>query len=151
MIGPGTGIAPFRSFLAQRDATGAGGKNWLFFGEQQFATDFLYQTEIQNWFDTGVLSKVNTAFSRDQQQKIYVQHRIKKHAKEFFDWIEDGAIIYVCGSREPMSSDVERAIIDVVQEHGGMNHDNAQAYVQKLKEDERYVQDVYWLYWNFLI
>jgi sulfite reductase (NADPH) flavoprotein alpha-component len=143
MIGPGTGIAPFRSFLAQRDATGAGGKNWLFFGEQQFATDFLYQTEIQNLIDTGVLSKVNTAFSRDQQQKIYVQHRIKKHAKDFFNWIENGALIYVCGSREPMSADVERTIVDVVEEYGGMSQADAQGYVQQLKDEERYVQDVY--------
>ena len=94
MIGPGTGIAPFRSFIAQRDTTGATGKNWLFFGEQHFATDFLYQTEIQNWFETGVLTKVNTAFSRDQDEKVYVQHKMLQHGAEFFEWLEAGSYVY---------------------------------------------------------
>ncbi|MEJ7912252.1 MAG: flavodoxin domain-containing protein [Chitinophagaceae bacterium] len=143
LIGPGTGIAPFRSFLAQRDATGATGRSWLFFGDQQFATDFLYQTEIQNWHDTGVLTKVNTAFSRDQKDKIYVQHRIRNNAPEFFEWIEKGAQIYVCGTRDPMSTDVEQTIIEVVQEQGMMDITEAREYVQKLKDTERYVQDVY--------
>ena len=101
MIGPGTGIAPFRSFLAHRDATGASGKNWLFFGDQHFTTDFLYQAELQNWFDTGVLSRINTAFSRDQAEKVYVQHKIKKWGKDFFEWLENGASVYVCGAKEP--------------------------------------------------
>ncbi|MEI9934923.1 MAG: hypothetical protein WDM71_08750 [Ferruginibacter sp.] len=91
MVGPGTGIAAFRSFLAERDATGASGRNWLFFGEQHFASDFLYQTEIQNWHETGVLTNVNVAFSRDQKEKIYVQHKMLEHGAELFDWINKGA------------------------------------------------------------
>jgi sulfite reductase (NADPH) flavoprotein alpha-component len=91
MIGPGPGIAPFRSFIADRDATGAAGKNWLFFGDQKFASDFLYQTEIQNWWQTGVLTKVNVAFSRDQKEKVYVQHKMRRYGAEFFEWLEEGA------------------------------------------------------------
>lgn len=99
MIGPGTGIAPFRSFLAHRDATGATGRNWLFFGEQHFVTDFLYQTELQNWLQTGVLNKLNVAFSRDQKEKLYVQHKMFQYGTELFNWLNNGASIYVCGKR----------------------------------------------------
>ena len=143
MIGPGTGIAPFRSFLAHRDATGANGRNWLFFGDQHFVTDFLYQTELLNWFDTGVLTKLNVAFSRDQKEKIYVQHRMLQHGKELFDWIEGGASIYVCGAKEPMSVDVEAALVQIVQEHGGKSKEGAEAYIAALKEADRYLKDVY--------
>jgi sulfite reductase (NADPH) flavoprotein alpha-component len=143
MIGPGTGIAPFRSFLAHRDAEGSSGKNWLFFGDQQFATDFLYQTEVQNWFDTGVLTQVNTAFSRDQPHKVYVQHKIKEQAESFWSWLEEGAHIYVCGSKEGMSRDVETAILNVIQNEGGMTENAALDYLQALKEESRYLQDVY--------
>ncbi|MDP4217447.1 MAG: flavodoxin domain-containing protein [Bacteroidota bacterium] len=118
MIGPGTGIAPFRSFLAERDATGASGRNWLFFGDQHFTTDFLYQTEIQNWIETGVLTRVNTAFSRDQQEKVYVQHKIARHGADFFEWLEGGAFVYLCGAKDPMSEDVEKALLDVIRQHG---------------------------------
>lgn len=143
MIGPGTGIAPFRSFLAERDATGAEGRNWLFFGDQCFVTDFLYQTEIQNWADTGVLTNVHLAFSRDQQSKIYVQHRMLEYAADLWQWINEGAYIYVCGTRAPMSTDVENALIQIVQNYGGKSVAEAFSFVEKLKEEGRYLLDVY--------
>ncbi len=143
MIGPGTGIAPFRSFIAERDATGATGKNWLFFGEQHFATDFLYQTEIQNWFETGVLTKVNTAFSRDQEQKIYVQHKMLQHGAEFFEWLHAGSYVYVCGAKDPMSIDVEQTILQIIEKFGERSKEDAIKYLDDLKEDGRYVTDVY--------
>ncbi|OLY92324.1 sulfite reductase (NADPH) flavoprotein alpha-component [Cnuella takakiae] len=143
MIGPGTGIAPFRSFLAQRDATGAGGRNWLFFGDQHFVTDFLYQTELLNWVDTGVLTKLNVAFSRDQKEKIYVQHRMLQQGKELYEWMEGGASVYVCGAKEPMSVDVEATLVQVVQQHGGKSKEEAEAYIATLKENDRYQKDVY--------
>jgi len=143
MIGPGTGIAPFRSFLAERDATGASGKNWLFFGDQHFTTDFLYQTEIQNWIQTGVLTKVNTAFSRDQKEKVYVQHKMLKFAAELFEWLEAGAYIYLCGAKEPMSVDVENALLEIVQQEGKRNATQAAGYLDELKEAGRFVKDVY--------
>ena len=115
MIGPGTGIAPYRSFLAERDALGATGKNWLFFGEQHFASDFLYQTELQNWFETGVLTKINLAFSRDQPEKIYVQHRMWEHGQELYNWIQSGAHIYLCGKKDPMSIDVEHTLVEIIE------------------------------------
>jgi sulfite reductase (NADPH) flavoprotein alpha-component len=143
MIGPGTGVAPFRSFLAERDATGASGRNWLFFGEQHFESDFLYQTEIQNWHDTGVLTKVNVAFSRDQQEKIYVQHKMQQHGAELFQWLESGAIVYVCGAKEPMSVDVEHALVDIISRHGNKSTEESLAYLEELKESDRYLADVY--------
>lgn len=143
MVGPGTGIAPFRSFLAERDATGASGKNWLFFGEQHFASDFLYQTELQNWYETGVLSKVNLAFSRDQQEKIYVQHKMLANGAELFKWLETGATMYICGAKDPMSTDVENALLQIIQVHGDKNEADAAEYVEKLKEEDRLLLDVY--------
>ena len=143
MIGPGTGIAPFRSFIAERDATGATGKNWLFFGEQHFATDFLYQTEIQNWFETGVLTKVNLAFSRDQSEKIYVQHKMLQHGAEFFEWLNAGSYVYVCGTKEPMSIDVEQTLLQIIELFGDRSKEEAEQYLDDMKEDGRYVKDVY--------
>ena len=143
MIGPGTGIAPFRSFIAERDATGASGKNWLFFGEQHFVTDFLYQSEIQNWFETGTLTKVSTAFSRDQSEKIYVQHKMLQHGNEFFEWLQTGAYVYVCGTKDPMSIDVENTIIDIIEKFGERSRTDAVKYLDDLKEDGRYITDVY--------
>ncbi|MEO8108941.1 MAG: flavodoxin domain-containing protein [Ginsengibacter sp.] len=143
MIGPGTGIAPFRSFIAERDATGGSGKNWLFFGDQHFVTDFLYQSEIQNWFDTGVLTKVSTAFSRDQQEKIYVQHKMLQHGNEFFEWMHTGAYIYVCGSKDPMSFDVEKVLLKIIEQFGERSAIDAEKYLDNLKEDGRYIKDVY--------
>lgn len=143
MIGPGTGIAPFRSFIAHRDATGASGKNWLFFGEQHFTTDFLYQTEIQNWLETGVLTKVNVAFSRDQPQKVYVQHKMVREGRILYEWIESGACVYVCGTKDPMSIDVENTLLQIIGEHGNRSAEEALQYLDQMKEDGKYMKDVY--------
>jgi sulfite reductase (NADPH) flavoprotein alpha-component len=143
MVGPGTGIAAFRSFLAERDATGASGRNWLFFGEQYFATDFLYQTEIQNWYETGVLTKVNLAFSRDQQEKIYVQHKMKEHGAELYEWLNGGASFFVCGKKHPMSSDVEHALLQIIEQHGNKTHEEAKQFLHQMEEEGRYEKDVY--------
>ncbi len=143
MIGPGTGIAPFRSFLAERDATGAGGRNWLFFGDQHFASDFLYQTEIQNWLQNGVLTKASLAFSRDQPEKIYVQHKMLRHGTEFFEWLQGGAHVYICGAKDPMSVDVENTLLAIIRQYGNKKEPDAIAYLDALKEAGRYVKDVY--------
>jgi sulfite reductase (NADPH) flavoprotein alpha-component len=143
MIGPGTGIAPFRSFVAERDATGAVGRNWLFFGDQKFTSDFLYQTEIQNWVNTGVLTRVNLAFSRDQKSKLYVQHRMLEQAAELWSWIEAGAYIYICGAKAPMSVDVENTLLQIIERYGGKSIIDAIALLDKLKEEGRYLLDVY--------
>jgi len=143
MIGPGTGIAPFRSFIAQRDSMGATGKNWLFFGDQHFLTDFLYQTEIQNWLETGALNKVSVAFSRDTKEKIYVQHKMLKEANIFYQWLESGAYIYLCGTKDPMSFDVENTLLHIIEEQGSRSKAEAVQYLDQMKEDGRYMKDVY--------
>lgn len=143
MIGPGTGVAPFRSFLAERDATGANGRNWFFFGEQHFTTDFLYQTEIQHYVQTGVLNKIDLAFSRDQPQKIYVQHRMQEKAPELFHWIEQGAYVYISGTKDPMSKDVEAALLKIIEEQGKKSAAEAKAYLEKMEAEGRYEKDVY--------
>ncbi len=143
MIGPGTGIAPFRAFLAERDSTGATGKNWLFFGDQHFTTDFLYQSEIQDWARTGVLTHINTAFSRDQSHKVYVQHKMQKHATELFHWLQSGAHFYVCGAKEPMSVEVEDTLLSIIRQEGNWNAAQAESFLNDLKESGRYIKDVY--------
>jgi len=143
MIGPGTGIAPYRSFLAERDALGATGKNWLFFGEQHFASDFLYQTELQNWFETGVLTKINLAFSRDQPEKIYVQHRMWEHGQELYNWIQSGAHIYLCGKKDPMSIDVEHTLVEIIEKYGEKTTEEAKEYFLQMQSEGRYSEDVY--------
>ncbi len=143
MVGPGTGIAAFRSFLAERDATGATGKNWLFFGEQRFATDFLYQTEIQNWYETGVLTKVNLAFSRDQEEKIYVQHKMLENSVALYDWLNSGAYFFVCGAKDPMSVDVENALLKIIEQHGNKTSEEAKKFLEHMEEEGRYEKDVY--------
>lgn len=143
LVGPGTGIAPFRSFLAYRDVTGAEGRNWLFFGEQHFVSDFYYQTEIQEWLATGVLTKLDTAFSRDQKQKVYVQDRIRQNAKGFVEWLHQGAYLYVCGQKEPMSVDVENTILDVLVEANEWGREEAVSYLESLELEGRYLKDVY--------
>ncbi|MFC4815867.1 MULTISPECIES: diflavin oxidoreductase [unclassified Flavobacterium] len=143
LIGPGTGIAPFRSFLAHRDVTGAEGKNWLFFGEQHFVLDFYYQTEIQEWLTTGVLTKLDTAFSRDQERKIYVQDRIREKSKEFNDWLENGASIYICGQKSPMSQDVEQAILEVIANERNISAEEAKQVLETLENNGKYQKDVY--------
>jgi sulfite reductase (NADPH) flavoprotein alpha-component len=143
MVGPGTGIAPFRSFLAQRDANGDNGRNWLFFGDQHFVTDFLYQTEFQNWVDTGLLTNMNVAFSRDQEEKLYVQHKMLQHGQELYDWIAGGATFYVCGTRHPMSEDVENTLVRIVELFGKKSTEDAAGFIDQLKEEGRYLKDVY--------
>jgi sulfite reductase (NADPH) flavoprotein alpha-component len=143
MVGPGTGIAAFRSFLAERDATGATGRKWLFFGEQYFATDFLYQTEIQNWHETGVLTKVNLAFSRDQKEKIYVQHKMLQHGAELYEWLKGGASFFVCGKKHPMSNDVEHALLQIIEQHGNKTAEEAKQFLHQMEEEGRYEKDVY--------
>lgn len=143
LIGPGTGIAPFRAFLEERDAVGATGRNWLFFGEQHFQTDFLYQSEIQNWVQTGVLTRVNVAFSRDQAQKVYVQHKMLAHAEELYRWLQGSAYVFVCGTKSPMSEDVEATLLQIIQEQGHYSNKQAVDYLEKLKEEGRYLKDVY--------
>ncbi len=143
MIGPGTGVAPFRSFLAERDATGAKGRNWLFFGEQHFQTDFLYQTEIQGLVGTGVLQKVSLAFSRDQAEKIYVQHRMREEAEELYSWIASGAYLYISGTRDPMSVDVEQEMLRIIHEIGRKSKEVAKDFLDRMKKEGRFQKDVY--------
>jgi sulfite reductase (NADPH) flavoprotein alpha-component len=140
MIGPGTGIAPFRAFLSERESAGAGGRNWLFYGDQHFTTDFLYQTELQQWMESGVLHELDVAFSRDQAEKIYVQDKIRQRADEFFQWLENGATLYVCGAKR-MSEDVEKTILDLVKKSG--LQEDAETYLNELKSAGRYLKDVY--------
>jgi sulfite reductase (NADPH) flavoprotein alpha-component len=143
MIGPGTGIAAFRSFISERNATGANGKNWLFFGEEHFVSDFLYQTEIQDWFQTGVLNKVSLAFSKDQEQEIFVHDKLKEHGKDVFEWIRSGGYIYVCGEKAPMSVNVESELLSIFEQHGELSAEDAKKYFEQLKEEGRYSKDVY--------
>ncbi len=143
MIGPGTGIAPFRSFIAEREATSAIGRSWLFFGDQHFTSDFLYQTEWQNWFSTGSLTKINLAFSRDQEEKVYVQHKMLEHAAELLEWITKGAYIYICGTKDPMGNDVENALIQIISEQSDSTVEEATEYLEQLREQGRYEKDVY--------
>ncbi len=143
MIGPGTGVAPFRAFIEERDAAGAKGRNWLFFGDQHFSSDFLYQTEIQSYVNTGLLTKVNVAFSRDQLEKVYVQHKMREHAEELFQWIATGAFLFVCGSKDPMCVDVENTILEIIKNQGGMTEEKARTFLNTLVEEGRYAKDVY--------
>ena len=143
MCGPGTGSAPFRAFLQERAATTAAGKAWLFFGEISRQTDYFYETEWDAYLASGVLTRLDLAFSRDQEKKIYVQHKIVEAAEEFFSWLEQGAIFYVCGDASRMASDVDRALHEVLVTAGKMSVEEAQAYVGRMKEEKRYRRDVY--------
>jgi sulfite reductase (NADPH) flavoprotein alpha-component len=143
MVGPGTGIAPFRAFLHDRKATGAKGKNWLFFGDQKASTDFLYKDELDGMLADGHLTRLDTAFSRDQEAKIYVQQRMAENAAELWKWLEEGAHFYVCGDASRMAKDVDIALHKAVETAGGRSPDEAAAYVAKLKSDKRYQRDVY--------
>ena len=142
MVGPGTGIAPFRAFLEERQAVGAKGKNWLFFGDQKRATDFLYEEQLTGWQTDGLLTRLDLAFSRDQAEKIYVQSRMLESAVELFAWLEEGAHFYVCGDASRMAKDVDQALHTII-ERSGKSADEAKAYVAKLKSDKRYQRDVY--------
>ena len=143
MVGPGTGIAPFRAFLEERQATGAKGKNWLFFGDQKKDTDFLYDELLTGWQTSGFLTRLDLAFSRDQEKKIYVQDRMMENAAELWSWLEAGGHFYVCGDASRMAKDVDAALHKIVETVGGKSVDEAKAYVAKLKSDKRYQRDVY--------
>ena len=143
MVGPGTGIAPFRSFMQEREEMGANGKSWLFFGDQHFVTDFLYQTEWQKWLKDGVLTKMDVAFSRDTEEKVYVQHQMKKQSKELFEWLEQGAYVYICGDEKHMAHDVHNTLLSIIQEEGAMSKEKAESYLANLQQQKRYQRDVY--------
>jgi sulfite reductase (NADPH) flavoprotein alpha-component len=143
MIGPGTGIAPFRAFLQERDAIEAKGKNWLFFGNPHFTEDFLYQVELQDYLSRGILTHLNVAFSRDQPQKVYVQDKLRKNAAELYRWIQDGAHIYICGDGQRMAKDVHAALLDIVSEQAGLDPDGAEVLLDDLRASGRYQRDVY--------
>lgn len=143
MIGPGTGIAPFRAFMQQRDNEGAGGKNWLFFGNPHFTEDFLYQVEWQRYVKEGLLTHIDLAWSRDQKHKIYVQDKLREKGAELWRWIQEGAHIYVCGDASRMAKDVEQALLEVVAEHGGMDTETADEFLSELRVERRYQRDVY--------
>ncbi|MEM9444814.1 MAG: sulfite reductase subunit alpha [Verrucomicrobiota bacterium] len=143
MVGPGTGIAPFRAFLEERAFTKAEGKNWLFFGDQHEKTDFLYSEQIRGYLDSGVLSRLSLAFSRDQKEKIYVQTRMLEEAEELWAWLQEGAHFYVCGDASRMAKDVDAALHQIAKEQGKISEEDAKAYVKKLKDDKRYQRDVY--------
>jgi sulfite reductase (NADPH) flavoprotein alpha-component len=143
MVGPGTGIAPFRAFLEERQAVGAKGRHWLFFGDQRRDTDFLYEEQLKAWLKDGHLTRLDLAFSRDQAEKVYVQNRMRENAAELWSWLEAGAHFYVCGDASRMAKDVDAALHTIVETVGGRSGDDAKAYVAKLKSDKRYQRDVY--------
>lgn len=145
MVGPGTGIAPFRAFMEQRVFDGGSGKNWLFFGDQSSKTEFYYKDTIESWMDEGNLYRFTTAWSRDQEEKIYVQHRLKEHGAEVWEWFERGAYFYICGDKTYMAKDVHRALIAIAIEHGGLSEEDATHFIEKtmMKEQKRYLRDVY--------
>jgi len=143
MIGPGTGIAPFRAFVQERAAVGAKGRNWVFFGDQHSATDFLYEDEWNDYQSKGQVTRLDLAWSRDQEQKVYVQDKMRENAKELWSWIQNGAYFYVCGDAKRMAKDVDQALHDIIAEQGAMPIEKAAEYVKQLKKDKRYQRDVY--------
>jgi sulfite reductase (NADPH) flavoprotein alpha-component len=143
MIGPGTGVAPFRAFVEERVERGAQGRNWLFFGDRNFSSDFLYQLEWQKHLQQGSLHRLDVAFSRDQEHKVYVQDRLRERAAELYDWIENGAVVYVCGDAKRMAGDVNDALIDVIATQAGVSREDATQRIRELRRDGRYLRDVY--------
>lgn len=143
MVGPGTGVAPFRAFLHERAERGASGQNWLFFGDQREQYDHIYRDELERFVSDGLLDHLDVAFSRDQQHKVYVQDRMRARGAELFRWLDDGAYLFVCGDAGRMAPDVEGALLDIIAEHGGHNPDEARDILSRLKKDKRYVRDVY--------
>jgi len=143
MVGPGTGIAPFRSFIQERDNRGAEGKSWLFFGDRTFTQDFLYQVEWQKFLKSGALSRLDVAFSRDQHEKVYVQHRILEQAEQVWQWLQDGAYLYICGDATHMAKDVHEALVVVAEQQGGLTREQAEEYLNELRKAKRYQRDVY--------
>ena len=143
MVGPGTGIAPFRSFLQEREANEAVGKNWLFFGDQHFETDFLYQTELLKYRKDGLVDRLDVAFSRDQEEKIYVQHRMNENGEELYKWLNEGAHFYLCGDMKRMAKDVKEALLQILKKYGNLTEEQAQDYFKNLKTTGRFQEDVY--------
>lgn len=143
MVGPGTGVAPFRAFLAEREEIGAEGKAWLFFGDQHFSTDFLYQLELQRWLKDGVLTRLDVAFSRDTEEKVYVQHRMLEKSRELYQWLEEGAVVYVCGDKKKMANDVHAALTTIIAREGGLSPEAAAEYLNRMQQQKRYQRDVY--------
>lgn len=143
MIGPGTGVAPFRAFLSEREETGAQGKTWLFYGDQHFSTDFLYQVEWQRWLKEGVLTRMDVAFSRDTEQKVYVQHRMLEKSRELYEWLQEGAVIYVCGDEKKMAHDVHAALATILEQEGRFSPEEASEYLTRMQQQKRYQRDVY--------
>ena len=143
MVGPGTGVAPFRAFLQEREARAAAGRSWLFFGERNRSSDFLYQTEWQQWLKDGVLSRLDVAFSRDSAEKVYVQNRMLEQARELYAWLEEGAHFYVCGDEKAMSRDVHEALLRIIETQGGHSREASEEYVRRLSSEHRYQKDVY--------
>jgi len=143
MIGPGTGIAPFRAFLEERQAKGHPGDNWLFFGEQRRALDFLYEEQFTAMVEDGTLTRLDTAFSRDQERKVYVQDRMREHAADLYRWLEDGAYFYVCGDATRMAKDVEIALLDAIAAGANTTPEKAAEYLAEMKKQKRYQRDVY--------
>jgi sulfite reductase (NADPH) flavoprotein alpha-component len=143
MIGPGTGVAPFRGFVQDRAATGATGKSWLFFGARNYLHDFLYQLEWQDFLKDGVLTRMDVAFSRDQRQKIYVQHRLWEARRDLYAWLQEGAAIYVCGDAQAMAKDVNAMLVRIIADQSGQDSDTAQATLDGLRRGGRYLRDVY--------
>jgi sulfite reductase (NADPH) flavoprotein alpha-component len=143
MVGPGTGVAPFRAFMQEREEIGAEGKSWMFFGDQHFVTDFLYQTEWQKWIKDGVLTKMDVAFSRDTAEKVYVQHRMLEQSKELFEWLQQGAAVYICGDEKNMAHDVHHTLIDIIEKEGNMSREQAVEYLANMQQQKRYQRDVY--------
>ncbi|ALS25129.1 assimilatory sulfite reductase (NADPH) flavoprotein subunit [Paenibacillus naphthalenovorans] len=143
MIGPGTGVAPFRAFLGEREEIGAEGKTWLFYGDQHFSTDFLYQIEWQRWLKEGVLTRMDVAFSRDTDKKVYVQHRMLEKSRDLYQWLQEGACVYVCGDEKKMAHDVHAALITILEKEGGLGPEEAAEYLTRMQQQKRYQRDVY--------
>ena len=143
MVGPGTGIAPFRAFVEERAATGADGRSWLFFGDRNRETDFLYGEEFERYHADGKLTRIDLAFSRDQEEKVYVQHRMLENGAELYAWLNDGAMFYVCGDASRMAGDVHEALITIAEREGGHSREAAEAWLKQLQDDRRYLRDVY--------
>ncbi|HLU47128.1 MAG TPA: reductase, partial [Planctomycetota bacterium] len=143
MVGPGTGVAPFRAFLHERKARGASGRNWLFFGERRCDTDFLFRDELRTFLDEGILTRLSTAFSRDQAQKVYVQDRLREHKADVWSWLEEGACLYVCGDASRMAVDVERSLVSIAEEMRGWSRERAREWLRELASAGRYAKDVY--------
>ncbi|WP_085522825.1 assimilatory sulfite reductase (NADPH) flavoprotein subunit [Tuberibacillus sp. Marseille-P3662] len=143
MIGPGTGVAPFRSYLEDLEEEGTERKTWLFFGEQHFSTDFLYQVEWQKWLKEGVLTKMDVAFSRDTDEKVYVQHRMLEQSRDLYQWLEEGASVYVCGDEKNMANDVHHTLLTILEEEGAMTQEQAENYLTDMRKQKRYQRDVY--------